>query len=263
MVIDMAQAGRLAADDHAGIDTNTAKDDADQYDAQKKVNMARQNDTVTLTRADGAAKSTKTAKSAKATKSARKPIATRRAAAGSTKKATAKQTTAKRIPAKKTSARESVAARQGNSARRSTSTRQRASNAGSSANGPLVRWSTMSLPIPVGMRTPDLHLPHVDLISPAKTAVARAAHVVETAQSKLPAPRRIVYYGALGALAAVGVLEWPAAAAIGVGVWVATQARNGGDRATQRRTTRASGAAQPTRPHSAKPKQARPAARTR
>lgn len=39
-----------------------------------------------------------------------------------------------------------------------------------------------------------------------------------------PTGRRILYYGGLGLLAAVGMVEWPVAAAIGAGVWVATHA---------------------------------------
>jgi hypothetical protein len=37
---------------------------------------------------------------------------------------------------------------------------------------------------------------------------------------QLPSPQRLIYYAGLGTLAAVGVIEWPVAAAIGVGVWL-------------------------------------------
>ena len=36
-----------------------------------------------------------------------------------------------------------------------------------------------------------------------------------------PNGQRLLYYGGLGALAAFGVVDWPVAAAIGAGVWVA------------------------------------------
>jgi hypothetical protein len=53
---------------------------------------------------------------------------------------------------------------------------------------------------------------------------ARAAQTRWAAQAvwaNLPPTERVLYYGGLGLLATVGVLEWPVAAAVGAGVWVA------------------------------------------
>ncbi|MEU8118059.1 hypothetical protein AB0C21_05045 [Spirillospora sp. NPDC049024] len=47
----------------------------------------------------------------------------------------------------------------------------------------------------------------------------------KTVTSFIRPPGRLVYYAGLGALAAFGVVEWPVAAAIGVGVAVAKRAR--------------------------------------
>jgi len=49
---------------------------------------------------------------------------------------------------------------------------------------------------------------------------------------RLPSKERLGYYAGLGALAAAGLIEWPVAAAIGVGMAVAR--RTGGDRAEGR-----------------------------
>jgi hypothetical protein len=48
-------------------------------------------------------------------------------------------------------------------------------------------------------------------------------------RSNLPPPDRLFYYGGLAALAAIGVVDWPVAAAVGAGVWIATRAGERGD----------------------------------
>jgi hypothetical protein len=87
---------------------------------------------------------------------------------------------------------------------------------------PIVRWIRVAVPVPVGVHVPAprLRLPHVDLPSPATAAARQTAHAVGMVRGRVPVPRRLVYYGALGVMAAVGALEWPVAAAIGAGVWV-------------------------------------------
>ncbi|HEV7829364.1 MAG TPA: hypothetical protein VGP04_11030 [Pseudonocardiaceae bacterium] len=40
-------------------------------------------------------------------------------------------------------------------------------------------------------------------------------------RSWLPTPRRAAYYGSLAALAAFSVIDWPVAAAIGIGTEIA------------------------------------------
>ena len=56
---------------------------------------------------------------------------------------------------------------------------------------------------------------------------ARAAETRWAAQAlraNLPPTERLLYYGGLGVMATVGVLEWPVAAAVGVGFWLAGRA---------------------------------------
>jgi hypothetical protein len=65
--------------------------------------------------------------------------------------------------------------------------------------------------------------PHLRMPSAAQNAAKRTAFGLGMVRANLPKPRQIVYYGALGGLAAVGAIEWPVAAAIGAGVWVASR----------------------------------------
>ncbi|GAA3451803.1 hypothetical protein [Dactylosporangium matsuzakiense] len=56
----------------------------------------------------------------------------------------------------------------------------------------------------------DLPVPHV------KVPVLHMA---------VPQPKQLLYYGGVGVLATLGVLEWPVAVAAAAGVWVATHSR--------------------------------------
>lgn len=58
--------------------------------------------------------------------------------------------------------------------------------------------------------TAQFRIPEVDVGS-----------VVRVVRSSLPTPRRALYYGGLAALAAFSVIDWPVAAAIGVGTEIA------------------------------------------
>ncbi|GAA0537271.1 hypothetical protein GCM10011581_44010 [Saccharopolyspora subtropica] len=68
---------------------------------------------------------------------------------------------------------------------------------------------------------PTLHLPGVtaefhrpDLHVPSRQDLDNA---VSTARRYLPPPDQLTYYAGLGLVAALGVIEWPVAAAIGIG----------------------------------------------
>ncbi|OUC95603.1 hypothetical protein CA984_18115 [Streptosporangium minutum] len=80
---------------------------------------------------------------------------------------------------------------------------------------------TLNLPMmTVQFRPPRLHLPHLPRVNRQE-----AGHAVDVARTLLPPPDRMIYYGGLGALAVAGLIEWPVAAAIGVGTLVAQRAR--------------------------------------
>ncbi|SDQ65098.1 hypothetical protein [Thermostaphylospora chromogena] len=79
---------------------------------------------------------------------------------------------------------------------------------------------TLNLPVASihiqGKRPHMPSLPHIDR--------REIGHAVNVTRSFLPPPERLLYYGGLGALAVLGAIEWPVAAAIGVGTMVAQRA---------------------------------------
>lgn len=75
----------------------------------------------------------------------------------------------------------------------------------------------LNLPmVSVQVHRPHMHVPHMD--------TSWAGRAMEMGRSALPPPERLVYYGGLGALAIIGAIEWPIAAAIGVGTAIASRA---------------------------------------
>jgi hypothetical protein len=83
-------------------------------------------------------------------------------------------------------------------------------------SGGLLQRTAVTLPV-VNLRIPLL-APRVPDMG---AATAQTKWVAQTVQANLPSTERMLYYGGLGLLAAVGALEWPVAGALGVGVWVA------------------------------------------
>ncbi|MEV6982863.1 hypothetical protein AB0M95_16600 [Sphaerisporangium sp. NPDC051017] len=74
----------------------------------------------------------------------------------------------------------------------------------------------------------SVHRPHMPrmprLMGGTRRRGQEMNRAMETARTFLPPPERIAYYGGLGLLAAVGLLEWPVAAAIGAGTLIAQRA---------------------------------------
>ncbi len=78
------------------------------------------------------------------------------------------------------------------------------------------KTATLNLPfVTAEFRMPKLHLP-------GRREVADAGRTVV---GFLPPPSRLAYYGGLGMVAALGVIEWPVAVAIGAGTWIAQRGR--------------------------------------
>ncbi|MGN9785090.1 hypothetical protein ACTMTF_26910 [Nonomuraea sp. ZG12] len=71
---------------------------------------------------------------------------------------------------------------------------------------------------------PHVSMPHVPMPHISKQEVG---HYVDVARTILPPPERVAYYGALGAMAIFGAIEWPVAAAIGVGMAITQRGRPG------------------------------------
>jgi hypothetical protein len=113
----------------------------------------------------------------------------------------------------------------------------------------LVTWQELPMP--------HLRVPVVHVGAPsARSVIARAQWTARTIASAVPQPKRLLYYGGVGALAALGILEWPVAATVAVGVWVAT---HNGQRGEGQRGERRSQAESPA---GAVSKAARPAPAT-
>ena len=100
------------------------------------------------------------------------------------------------------------------------------------------RSATVNLPfVAAQFRVPDLH-------APGREELGRVA---QGARSMLPSGKSMLFFGGLAATAIAGVIEWPVAAAIGVGSALASQGeanpdpRSGTPRATQTEATGASG----------------------
>ncbi|MEV0418382.1 hypothetical protein [Streptosporangium canum] len=159
-----------------------------------------------------------------------------------TRKTAARKTTARKVAEPKAAASKATESRTAEQATES-------GHAGQPHDGPSL---TLNLPMmTVQFRPPHLHLPlHLPHVNRRE-----AGQAVDVARSFLPPPERMVYYGGLGALAVAGLIEWPVAAAIGVGTVIAQRAR-GGRRpvASPRRTTTTSShrtAASPRQPTAA------------
>jgi hypothetical protein len=81
------------------------------------------------------------------------------------------------------------------------------------------RTAHLDLPgVSADFRAPELHMPHV----PTPREMVRAAG---SARTLLPPRDKMLYYGGLGVAAAVGVIEWPVAVAVGAGMAIAQRAR--------------------------------------
>jgi hypothetical protein len=77
---------------------------------------------------------------------------------------------------------------------------------------------------------PNLKVPVVHLNAPsARSVLDQTRWTARTVVSAIPEPKRLLYYGGVGALAVLGILEWPVAAAAAAGVWVATHSVRRGE----------------------------------
>ncbi|MEV0570779.1 hypothetical protein [Dactylosporangium sp. NPDC050588] len=85
------------------------------------------------------------------------------------------------------------------------------------AKSELVTWQDVPMP--------HVKVPVVHGGPAARSVVSNVRWTAHTLASAVPPPERLLYYGGVGALAALGVVEWPIAVAAAAGVWVATHSR--------------------------------------
>ncbi|MFG1616302.1 hypothetical protein ACGFI3_26375 [Nonomuraea wenchangensis] len=100
----------------------------------------------------------------------------------------------------------------------------------------------------IEVRRRQVEMPHVSMPSVPMPHISKQefGHYVDVARTILPPPERVAYYGALGAMAVFGVIEWPVAAAIGVGMAVMQRRRQGASKTERKSETTAR--AQPQEP---------------
>lgn len=89
-------------------------------------------------------------------------------------------------------------------------------------------------PLESGITVPVVHarIP-VPVEGVPGAVVAQTRWTLRTLRTFLPPTERLLYYGGLGVMAVAGVLEWPVAAAVGAGVWVASRGGRHGQVAVQ------------------------------
>jgi hypothetical protein len=75
--------------------------------------------------------------------------------------------------------------------------------------------------VPIPVITPRVRVLRLHVPAPGMTYVEDAGRLVA---SYLPPPGRLAFYGGLGAAAVFGLIDWPVAAAIGLGTVVARRA---------------------------------------
>jgi hypothetical protein len=152
------------------------------------------------------------------TKSSAKTSGTRTSAAKASRPKATSTRTAKGTRARTSGAR---AAKKPTSAKAgATTTMQRPAARPSAA-----RANGNGVNVPVPVLTPHMKTLHVP--TPGMGYVEDAGRVVA---GYLPPPERLAFYGGLGIAAVAGLIDWPVAAAIGVGTMIARRTMRGGAR---------------------------------
>jgi hypothetical protein len=101
--------------------------------------------------------------------------------------------------------------------RSSTGARGRASAAAERKQPSAAQRAKHGTVVQLPFVTAEFHRPDVQLPQDVEGAIGAV-------RKNLPPPEQLVYYGGLAALAMLSVIEWPVAAAIGVGTAVAQHA---------------------------------------
>ncbi|HEY8374225.1 MAG TPA: hypothetical protein VIL00_15925 [Pseudonocardiaceae bacterium] len=88
------------------------------------------------------------------------------------------------------------------------------------------RTATLQLPfVTAEFRMPRVPLPRLPLppLRMPRVSSEEVAGAVNTVRSMLPSPQRAAYYAGLGVAAALEVIEWPVAVAVGAGTALASR----------------------------------------
>lgn len=106
-------------------------------------------------------------------------------------------------------------------------TRRGATRTNTEAEESAAETTSRKASVPVPIVTPHVSVHRVQIPAPPMRLPVSGREMADAGKavtSYLPPPDRLAYYAGLGALAAFGVVEWPVALAIGVGVGVARRA---------------------------------------
>lgn len=113
----------------------------------------------------------------------------------------------------------------GRTARTKTSGARTTGAATATAERPSARARTTNgnrVDVPVPVLTPHMKVVHVP--APGMSYVGDAGRLIA---GYLPPPERLAFYGGLGVAAVLGAIDWPVAAAIGIGTMIARRAGRG------------------------------------
>jgi hypothetical protein len=98
-----------------------------------------------------------------------------------------------------------------------TSSRKAAVERGRQTSGP-AEITTRSAAVPVPILTPRLKVYQLRLAVSGPSSIGQAGRRMA---GRLPPPKQLAFYGALGVAAVLGAIDWPVAAAIGIGTALA------------------------------------------
>ena len=94
----------------------------------------------------------------------------------------------------------------------------------SQSGGPTVRIPFVT----AQFHAADVHVPgKQEITSAANSAVESAGSAVSAVREQMPSREHAIFYGALGGAAALSVIEWPVALAIGVGTALVSRRKSG------------------------------------
>lgn len=117
---------------------------------------------------------------------------------------------------------------QGQSAQKAQSTTAKSAQSRSGSRSSGSSGTTVHLPfVTAQFHAPEMHVPgREEISSAANSAVTQAGSAVSAVREQMPERDQALFYGALGGAAALSVIEWPVALAIGVGTALVSRSKS-------------------------------------
>lgn len=116
----------------------------------------------------------------------------------------------------------------GQSAQKTQSTTAKSAQSRSGSRSSGSSGTTVHLPfVTAQFHAPEVHVPgREEISSAANSAVTQAGSAVSAVREQMPERDQALFYGALGGAAALSVIEWPVALAIGVGTALVSRSKS-------------------------------------